>query len=177
MPRNLTIKEQGIHTENCKTLLWDIKEDLPKCWGFPGGSVVKNPPANAGDVDSIPGLGRSPGGGPGNPLLAWRIPWTEKLRVYHPRGKKRVRHDSATKQQPPKWREIPSFWIRNQHFHDVNFFLSGFIDLNTLYHLLYNIVLVLPYINMNLPQVYTCSPSWTPPPTFLPVKVISLQLK
>ena len=30
--------------------------------------------------------------------------------------------------------------------------------------LLYNIVLVLPYINMNLPQVYTCSPSWTPLP-------------
>ena len=32
---------------------------------------------------------------------------------------------------------------------------------------LYNIVLVLPYINMNLPQVYTCSPSWTlfPPPS------------
>ena len=28
--------------------------------------------------------------------------------------------------------------------------------------LLYNIVLVLPYINMNLPQIYTCSPSWTP---------------
>ena len=34
--------------------------------------------------------------------------------------------------------------------------------------LLYNIVLVLPYINMNLPRVYTCSPSWTPlPPPFL----------
>ena len=30
--------------------------------------------------------------------------------------------------------------------------------------LLYNIVLVLPYINMHLPQVYTCSPFWTPPP-------------
>jgi len=33
--------------------------------------VVKNPPANAGateDVSSIPGLGRSPGGGNGNPL-------------------------------------------------------------------------------------------------------------
>ena len=28
----------------------------------------------------------------------------------------------------------------------------------------YNIVLVLPYINMNLPRVYTCSPSWTPFP-------------
>ena len=30
--------------------------------------------------------------------------------------------------------------------------------------LLHNIVLVLPYINMNLPQVYTCSQSWTPLP-------------
>ena len=30
--------------------------------------------------------------------------------------------------------------------------------------LLYNIVLVLPYINMNPPQVYMCSPSWTPLP-------------
>ena len=28
-------------------------------WGFPGGSVVKNPPANAGDTGSIPGPGRS----------------------------------------------------------------------------------------------------------------------
>ena len=36
--------------------------------GFPGGSVVKNLPAKAGDVDSIPGLGRSPGEGKGNPL-------------------------------------------------------------------------------------------------------------
>ena len=40
--------------------------------GFPGGSVVQNEPANAGntgDTGSIPGLGRSPGGGNGNPLL------------------------------------------------------------------------------------------------------------
>jgi len=36
--------------------------------GFPGGSVVKNPPANAGDTGSIPGLGRSPGKGNGNSL-------------------------------------------------------------------------------------------------------------
>ena len=36
--------------------------------GFPGGSVVKNPPANAGDADPIPGSGRSPGEGNGNPL-------------------------------------------------------------------------------------------------------------
>ena len=39
--------------------------------GFPGSAVVKNLPANAGDVrdlGSIPGSGRSPGGGNGNPL-------------------------------------------------------------------------------------------------------------
>ena len=40
--------------------------------GFPDGSVVKNLPAkagDAGDVGSIPGSGRFPGGGYGNPLL------------------------------------------------------------------------------------------------------------
>ena len=39
--------------------------------GFIGGSVVKNPPVNAEDTGysgSIPGLGRSPGEGNGNPL-------------------------------------------------------------------------------------------------------------
>ena len=43
--------------------------------GFPGGIVVKNPLANAGDVGSIPGSGRSPGVGNGNPLhiLAWEV--------------------------------------------------------------------------------------------------------
>ena len=55
--------------------------------GFPSGLVVKNPPANArdtGDRVSIPGLGRSPGRGNGNPFLysclenprdrgAWRV--------------------------------------------------------------------------------------------------------
>ena len=39
--------------------------------GFPGGTVVKNLPANAGnakDMGSVPGWGRSSGGGNGNPL-------------------------------------------------------------------------------------------------------------
>ena len=43
---------------------------LMDCWSL-GGSVVKNPPANAedtGDVGSIPGAGRSLGVGNGNPL-------------------------------------------------------------------------------------------------------------
>ena len=48
--------------------------------GFPGGSVVKNPPANAGDVGLIPGSGRSPGKGNATHLsiLAWEIPRTEE---------------------------------------------------------------------------------------------------
>ena len=54
--------------------------------GFPGGSVVKNQPANAGDADSIPGSGRSLGRedpwekemATHSSILAWRIPWTEE---------------------------------------------------------------------------------------------------
>ena len=51
--------------------------------GFPGGSMVKNPPANAGDTRDmglIPGSGRSPGGGKAtcSSILAWRIPWIEE---------------------------------------------------------------------------------------------------
>ena len=44
--------------------------------GFPGGSVVKNPPANAGDaggVGSVPGLGRSPGVGNGDPVQYYSL--------------------------------------------------------------------------------------------------------
>ena len=44
--------------------------------GFPGGAYGKESTCNAGDLGSIPGLGRSPEGGHGNPssILAWRIP-------------------------------------------------------------------------------------------------------
>ena len=48
-----------------------ILQTLGDSWGFPGGAVVKNLPANAGDArDSglIPGLGRFPGGGRSNTL-------------------------------------------------------------------------------------------------------------
>ena len=57
--------------------------------------VVKNLPANAGDVrdtGSIPGLRRSPGGGHGNPtpvILAWRSPWTEEPGRMQSMGSKR----------------------------------------------------------------------------------------
>ena len=48
--------------------------------GFPGGSAVNNLPADAGDVGSIPGSGRFPGEGNGNPLQysCLEISWTEE---------------------------------------------------------------------------------------------------
>ena len=47
--------------------------------GFPSGSVVKNLPVKAGNMGLIPGLGRSSGGGNGNPLQYSCLgnPWTE----------------------------------------------------------------------------------------------------
>ena len=53
--------------------------------------VVKNQPANAGDIrdaGSIPGLGSSPGGGMAthSSILAWRIPWTEEPDRLQPMG-------------------------------------------------------------------------------------------
>ena len=60
--------------------------------------VVKNLPANAGDIrdmGSIPGLGRSPGEGHGNPLQdsCLENPWTEEPGRLQSIGSHRVRHD------------------------------------------------------------------------------------
>ena len=41
---------------------------LNNIWDFPGDSEVKSLPADAEDLESVPGLGRSPGGGNGNPF-------------------------------------------------------------------------------------------------------------
>ena len=50
-------------------LVAEQKQETPATMrGFPGGSVVKNPPANTGDMGSIPESGRYPGEGNGNPL-------------------------------------------------------------------------------------------------------------
>ena len=54
--------------------------------------MVKNPPANAGDTCLIPGLGRSPGGGNGNPLQSSCL---GNPMGYSPWGHKRVRPDLA----------------------------------------------------------------------------------
>ena len=61
----------------------------------PGGSVVKNPPVKAGDPGLIPGSGRSPGEGNGNPLHmpAWEIPQTEEPGQLRSMRLQRVGHD------------------------------------------------------------------------------------
>ena len=64
--------------------------------GFPGSSVVKNLPANTGDVGSIPGLGRFPGKGNGNPLQYSCLGNVMDRGAW---GPKRVGHNLATKQQ------------------------------------------------------------------------------
>ena len=60
--------------------------------------VVKNPSPNAEDVrhlGSIPGLGRSPGGGTGNPLQysCSEIPMDRQSLAGHPIGSQRIGHD------------------------------------------------------------------------------------
>ena len=51
-----------------------------------GGSAVKNPPANAGDLGSIPGSGRSPGEGNDNPLQYSCLENPMDGRAFHPWG-------------------------------------------------------------------------------------------
>ena len=82
---------------------WGIRGNVREVLGFPGGSVGKESACNVGDVGSIPGLGRSSGGGHGNPLqypclenphgqrsLGSYSPWghkeldmTEQLSLFH----------------------------------------------------------------------------------------------
>ena len=68
--------------------------------GFPGGSVVKKLPVKAGDTDSIPGSGRSPGGGNGNPLQYSHLgnPLNRRAWQATVHGVLRVRHDLAAQQ-------------------------------------------------------------------------------
>jgi len=68
--------------------------------------VVKNPPANAGDVGSVSGLERSPGEGSGNPLqyscLGNPMEGGDRQAGYSPWGPKRFGRDLITKQQHSK---------------------------------------------------------------------------
>ena len=64
-------------------------------------SVIKNLPANSGDMGSIPRSGRPPGEGNGthSSFLAWKIPWTEEPGGLYSMGSQRVGHKLVNKQQ------------------------------------------------------------------------------
>ena len=58
--------------------------------GFPGGTAVKTPPANAGgvgDMSSIPGLATH------SSMPSWKIPWTEEPGELQSVGSQRVGHN------------------------------------------------------------------------------------
>jgi len=79
------------------------------------GSVVKNPPANAGDMGLLPESGRSLEEeiATYSSILAWGISWTVEPGGLQSMGSKRVRHDLATKQnnkQKPKTAKLFLFF-------------------------------------------------------------------
>ena len=57
--------------------------------------LVQESACSLGQLGSIPGLGRSPGGGEGNPLQysCWENPWTEEPGELQPMGSQRVEHN------------------------------------------------------------------------------------
>ena len=107
-----------------KFLLWDNFR-----FSFSGGSLVKNLPANVGDVDLIPGPARFPEEGNGNhsSILAWEIPWTEESGGLHSVGSQRVGHDSVTKQQQLVSSQNEYLLIQNRKIFIVTLFWSYFL--------------------------------------------------
>ena len=103
------------------------------------------------NLGSSPGSGRSPEEQNGNPL--------QYSCQENPHGQRSLVGYSL--------RDAKS-WIRLKWLTLLLLLTSIFFVINS-FILLYNIVLVLPYIDLNLPWVYMCSPSRTPPPTYLPI--------
>ena len=65
------------HVQRSRNILREREAELlrtpPPHWGFPGSSEDKASACKAGDLGSIPGSGRSPGEGNGNPLQYSRL--------------------------------------------------------------------------------------------------------
>ena len=77
----LVILFMSLFVSHPKAIWGDLQQNPPE--------RVKNPPAGAGDVGSIPGSGRCPGGEHGNPF----IPWMEKPGGLQSTGSQRAGHD------------------------------------------------------------------------------------
>ena len=147
--------------------------------------MVKNPPAKAGDIrdeGSFPGSGSSPGGGHGNPLQysclenpmdrgAWRavIHRVTKSQAWLKRLSTRT-FSSKLLSHPGCHTTLSSVSCTIQYV-VIGYPFYYFLKFYFYFILLYNTVLVLPYIDMNPPQVYMSSQSWTPlpPPTSHPI--------
>ena len=98
-------------------LLFCLSLFLAVLCGFPGGSVVKNPPPNAGNLASIPGSG--------SPLeeemathssfLAWKMPWTEEPGGCSPWGHKELHRTEWAHARPRGLQDLRSLtrdWTR-----------------------------------------------------------------
>ena len=96
---------------------------------FPHASVVKNPPANAGDLGLIPESGRSPGKGNGHPLQysCLRNPMDRKAWWTTVRGVTKESNMTVTKQQATKIGRMFGSGlcqIFSARIRDINFILS-----------------------------------------------------
>ena len=115
---------------------------------FPGGSVVKNQPASAGDAWDTGSI-HGPRGSLEEEMathsgIAWKIPWTEEPGGLQSIGLQRVRHSWATKHIAPMWasthilslnqkfknveHEFPRFWFRNTG-ENLSYFMCGIFSL------------------------------------------------
>ena len=99
--RNLSLSDRKLCSRCCQHPIYLIP--FPQFSRLPGGSVSKESSCIAGGLSSIPGLGRFPGEGNGNPLqysclgnLTDRGAWQSTVH-----GITRVRYDLVTKPRPP----------------------------------------------------------------------------
>ena len=99
-PQMPGLVKQGVKTLGLGTSTGDRAPDrtAPVPYGYIvtlGGGVPKESACNTGDPGSVPGVGRSPGGGHAthSSILAWRIPWTEEPGWPQSTGSQRVGRD------------------------------------------------------------------------------------
>ena len=127
-------------------------------WGFPGGAVVKDPPANAGDIGLIPRLGRSPGGGNGNPFQYSCLgnSMAEDPGRLQSTGLQRVGHDWT--QRHTDLRSKPSFfWLSCGH----TYALVNSEALQTWKHLCFQVFLWGRKIWLTLLTQWKGKPRWS----------------
>ena len=128
--------------------------------GVPGGSVVENLPASAGDVGLTPGQEGLLEKGVETHFssVAWGIPWTGEPGGPQSMGPQSVTADQLNSNNISLF-ILPPF---PPSHHSLCSLLSHFLFFFNFYFyfiLLHNTILVLPYIDMNQPQMYMSSPS------------------